>query len=635
MAMPHADSSPASKLGFYMLLAWSLASIACGGLFGYWRLDNITNPIIKQQNLLQVSAQQKLLNSISDLTLTLHFMSSQSAIIDLISQQAVTHDHENDVVRYFKQLAQQIPNIQQMRWLDEQGQERIRITVKNGAPHLEPAENLQNKANRYYFEEAKDLSAQQIYVSHLDLNIENGELEIPLRPTLRFATPIFCRAGNRRGILVINVDMTTILDEIRALNLTTDNEIRLVASNGMLFVDPQRKQEWGFYLEHPERTFQQHYPITWQQLNNSKARHFRNKEGIWSVTEVYPLVHHSAETNWWQIIRYPHSLLLKAQLQTFGWAALIALVLWLPGFAIFLRLQHLEQQRQHNEQTIIDQKNKLESRNIRLQNSLAVIEQTKKELGRVQRLSAMGMMVSGVAHEMNTPVGSAVLLLSQMRQQLKELQYGISIGLKRSKLEEFMSQHHASLSLMENALNKIATLVHDFRQLALDRTQSEQRQFYLTEIVSPLHQIIHPLSADNSAVTLRSDIEYIPLLNSYPGPLGQILQIFVENAYLHAFNSGEDMGVITITAKYVEPDWFIEVADNGKGIAEEYLSQLFDPFFTTTRSETSMGLGLYVAHQLAEEFFNCTIEVESHLGNGTVFRLKLGPEHFTTPTAPI
>ncbi|MFG6158102.1 diguanylate cyclase domain-containing protein [Halomonas sp. 1390] len=172
----------------------------------------------------------------------------------------------------------------QVRLLDEQGRERVR--VERAGTTAVPAATLQDKSGRYYVQDIAELAAGEVYLSPLDLNIENFLIEVPYRPMLRAGTPLFDRHGERRGSLVINFDATTLLDRLRQILGGTTRPM-LLNWQGDWLVGPA-EQEWGFMFGTPG-AFARRHPDAWQTMREQGSGHVSTDEGLLTYSTVTPL----------------------------------------------------------------------------------------------------------------------------------------------------------------------------------------------------------------------------------------------------------------------------------------------------------------------------------------------------------
>lgn len=260
--------------------------------------------------------------------------------------------------------------------------------------------------------------------------------------------------------------------------------------------------------------------------------------------------------------------------------------------------------------------------------------ETREQLIQSEKLAALGALVAGIAHELNTPIGNSVLLASTLLENTHALAGCLTKGLTRSQLDSFLAETEKGADLLMLSLQRAADLVTSFKRVAVDRTSAQRRRFNLHEMVS---EVLLTLGPSMRKSTHRADCE-IPAeitLDSYPGPLGQVLTNLITNAVLHAFD-GRQNGEIRIAAALQEDDRVcITVRDDGVGIVKENLARVFDPFFTTKFGQGGSGLGLNIAYNLVRGILGGHIRVASELGQGTCFTITLpgtAPE-FSEPQA--
>lgn len=160
----------------------------------------------------------------------------------------------------------------QVRFLDEHGMERLRINFNNGAPAIVPNKDLQPKGERYYFKDTFQLSDREVFVSPFDLNIEHGQLEQPIKPMIRFGTPVFDSKGRKRGIVLLNYLGSQLLNTLKAVSERSAGKVLLLNSDGYYLFGAKPDDEWGFMYENKKnRTFARFYPQAWQEISGSEV----------------------------------------------------------------------------------------------------------------------------------------------------------------------------------------------------------------------------------------------------------------------------------------------------------------------------------------------------------------------------
>lgn len=259
-----------------------------------------------------------------------------------------------------------------------------------------------------------------------------------------------------------------------------------------------------------------------------------------------------------------------------------------------------------------------------LSDALAQLTTAKDELVRSEKLSALGALVAGVAHELNTPIGNSLTVASTLEAHTQAFVDGISKGLTRSRLENFVQTNLQGTEILVRSLQHAAELIASFKQVAVDQTSANRRSFDLRTTIAEILMTLGP-TLRKSSHKVEHQIPPDILMTSYPGPLGQIITNLVHNALLHAFE-GRDNGQITIVANTSSTtDGWVEITvrDNGAGIPAEHLGKVFDPFFTTKFGKGGSGLGLNIVYNLATTILGGRVRVESTLGQGTCFVLEL------------
>ncbi|MEX6501359.1 sensor histidine kinase [Pseudomonas zhanjiangensis] len=250
------------------------------------------------------------------------------------------------------------------------------------------------------------------------------------------------------------------------------------------------------------------------------------------------------------------------------------------------------------------------------------LQQTQATLVQSEKMAALGGLVAGVAHEINTPVGIAVtgasVLAEETRRCAAQLQAG---NLKKSQVEGYLQTAAESAELILANANRAAHLVQSFKQVAVDQTSEARREFnlarYLDEVVESLRPTYKRLPIEVS-VDCATDIQ----LDSYPGALAQVVTNLLVNAVTHAFPEGQS-GRIEIVARAEEGWVSLRFEDDGQGIADEHLPRIFEPFFTTKRGSGGSGLGLHVVYNIVTQRLGGQIRVASAPGQGTRFNLRI------------
>ncbi|MDW8201179.1 MAG: AAA family ATPase [Cyanobacteriota bacterium SKYGB_h_bin112] len=262
--------------------------------------------------------------------------------------------------------------------------------------------------------------------------------------------------------------------------------------------------------------------------------------------------------------------------------------------------------------------NLVKERTQELSLTLSNLQAAQSQLVEAEKMAALGGLVAGVAHEINTPIGIGVTAASLLADRTAKFVETYRSGkMKRSDLEAFLDLASQSSAMILANLNRAADLIHSFKQVAVDQSSEERRQFnlrtYLDEILLSLRPKLKP-TKHQVTIACPDDL----MLDSYPGAFSQIITNLVINSLVHAYGPGEQ-GNIAISVQTSHEQLTLSYSDDGCGISPDHLHKIFDPFFTTRRGQGGSGLGLHIVYNLVTQKLGGTIHCQSQLGEGTTF----------------
>ncbi|CAN5701218.1 hypothetical protein BH11PSE12_BH11PSE12_14900 [soil metagenome] len=266
---------------------------------------------------------------------------------------------------------------------------------------------------------------------------------------------------------------------------------------------------------------------------------------------------------------------------------------------------------------------KLEQANTELADAMDSLKHTQYELVRSEKMAALGALVAGVAHELNTPIGNSVTVASTLQDKTRELLRDVADGkLRRSTLDHYLISATTGTAILMRTLGVARDLIRNFKQVAVDQSSSQRRQFDLKKVLEEIISTLAPMYKSNP-YTLVSELEADIVMDSFPGPLGQILTNFMTNALAHAFE-GRDQGTMRISSRRLD-DNYVEIifSDDGVGINEANQKRVFDPFFTTKLGQGGSGLGMNIVYNITTGVLGGTIRLETELGQGSRFIVVL------------
>ncbi len=253
---------------------------------------------------------------------------------------------------------------------------------------------------------------------------------------------------------------------------------------------------------------------------------------------------------------------------------------------------------------------------------LTKLEQAQQRLIDDAKMASLGNMVNGFAHELNTPLGVAITSQSHLRGKLGSLKKDFEAGtLQKQSLESIINDAETSLGLMESNLNRTAALITNFKQVAAHQQYDERVEFNVYELTLGIIQSYKP-EFKKHQINCTLDIPENLLINSFIGAFNQFISILLNNSIRHGLTPGNELN-IEITIKVVAGILHFRYCDDGKGIEEELLDRVFEPFVTSKRNRGGTGLGLSIVYGIVTQKLEGEIEFQSVLGKGITMYIHL------------
>lgn len=277
----------------------------------------------------------------------------------------------------------------------------------------------------------------------------------------------------------------------------------------------------------------------------------------------------------------------------------------------------------HLEARVVERTEALEHANQSLTQTLQRLERAQDELVESEKLASLGAMVAGVAHELNTPIGNALMAASTLNDEARAFSETIRAGMTRSVFEAHLETTRTGTAMIMSNIGRAAELINGFKQLAVDQTSAQRRRFNLGAELADIRVVLGPtLKSQPYTIDLGPGLGAIEM-DSYPGVLSRTVINLVNNAILHGFE-GRSAGRITIEARVLD-DAHVEIqfADDGNGMTDEVRRHVFEPFFTTKLGQGGSGLGMHIVYNNVTKLLGGRIELETAVGQGTRYRLIL------------
>ncbi len=267
------------------------------------------------------------------------------------------------------------------------------------------------------------------------------------------------------------------------------------------------------------------------------------------------------------------------------------------------------------------QTTELKATNDHLLKTLVELSETQQSLAEADKMAALGGLVAGVAHEINTPLGISITAVSHLNDSTHQFKSKFESGqLTKPDFLKFIETSDESIRILLNNTGKAAELIKSFKQVAVDQSSEGKRSFNLKTYIDEILLSLKP-KLKHSACTISVNCNEHIEINSYPGALSQIITNLITNSLMHAFEETEK-GQISIDASTEGDNVIIIYKDNGKGMSSEVLEHLFEPFFTTRRGSGGSGLGAHIMYNIVVQKLQGTIQCNSSPNEGVEYTVR-------------
>jgi signal transduction histidine kinase len=260
-------------------------------------------------------------------------------------------------------------------------------------------------------------------------------------------------------------------------------------------------------------------------------------------------------------------------------------------------------------------------KNVELKNALDELKRTQKQLVESEKMASLGTLVAGVAHEINTPVGIGITASSSLLKKTEKfVEHYNENQISPEDLEDYLQSIYDGNELILTNLKRTANLIQSFKQVSVDQTMEEKRTFNLKSYLDDILISLSPKLKGRN-IQIHLDCPENLEIHSYPGVFAQIFTNFITNSLTYAFDN-DAAGEIYISLQKTDAELYIEYRDNGNGIAEDILPNIFEPF-VTSNAQTGKGLGLHIVYNLVTQSLKGTIHCESQKNEGTLFKIEI------------
>ncbi len=230
------------------------------------------------------------------------FMYKALQVVENDLEVTANNEELNDYLRYgdkkfiegaaedFLDLSKAKGIYDQIRFLDEEGMEIVRVKYNSGIPDIVAEAELQDKSGRYYFQDALALERGETFVSPFDLNIENGEIQQPETPIIRFGKSIITSSGNKQGVIILNYLGDVLLQGMDEIYRNSDGTLLMLNQNGNWLKAENSNAEWNFmYDDKAEETLYSIDPEAWIASQEALSGQRVTDMGVYTFIKIFPL----------------------------------------------------------------------------------------------------------------------------------------------------------------------------------------------------------------------------------------------------------------------------------------------------------------------------------------------------------
>lgn len=483
----------------------------------------------------------------------------------------------------------------QLRHLDANGKEIFRIERRDGKPYICLENELQDKSERYYFKNSITLPKGQFYVSPFDLNVEQGQVELPYRPMIRICVPVFIEDGEPIGVNVLNFDGSNVFKELDNESLGENGMSYLINQDGYFLNAPDSMIEWGFmFADKKNLTIQTQFPEDFKQIQEVKKGQFKTTEGLYTVASVFPFKRlRDVCTNFTYTNDYQWKVFSFVPKDKLNYSAFLPLnklivlfLLVLIGCVVSAYLYARVAFRKYQAQMAL----------VESERELSIANQTKNQF------------FSIIAHDLKNASGTITNYLEFMSDAYNEF------------TEEEVKLHLKDVTFASNQHNKLLLDILNWARIQMGKVAFNPEVLAVKKLIEEQIQLVE-IQLKNKGLKIEFDLKED--LNVFGDR--EMVKTILRNLINNAIKFSNRDSNIRIEATDLTDRIEVRIIDFGVGMRTLDAEKIFDLSSKIqrpgTENESGTGFGLKLVAELVHKNQG-TIRVESELGEGSSFILN-------------
>ncbi len=619
-------------IGRFLRLFVPIAIICVGGAIILFRseLDTDLTKIRASETMSVQLGVSSISRAVQTITRDTAYLAAQGRLLDELSNSRVEAD--GYLAADWLTFSRTKRIYDQIRLLDATGQERERVNFNGGYPASVAKEKLQNKGKRYYFTDTIKLSRGEFFISPLDLNIEGGRVETPIKPTIRIGTPVFDRRGRKSGIVLLNYYGDRMLGEFGRTMGANKARAWLLNNQGFWLKGPSDDLEWGFMHQRPDASMAHRYPEAWQRILAADQGQFENEQGLWTFATAVPLIEgqktssgtheafapsrselESRDYFWKAVLLLPREAYRGSMWQT-GVNILAAAAILLAG--LFIGCWRLASAWVRQEQA--------EAEVRRVNQGLEVMVDARTEELRTKN-DELESLIYVVSHDLRAPILKfqefSALFEKLVRNVEERLKAGEpSVQELETIAAQLGGQIPASLTTMLENTDRMYPLVNGLHHIS--RANRAILDIQPLDINAMLSKIAAKLDTELRATGGTIEIADLPDCMGDAAHLEVVFTNLLGNAI--KYRHPDRPPAVRISGEMTDGRAVYEISDNGVGFAAEHCQHVWDLFYRRVlMGETEgQGLDLTLVRRIVERHHG-RISLESEEGVGSQFTVAL------------